>query len=107
LSNGDDLRLALSVGLASFQLDASGALALAGPLELGDKRSLLELRHSSQHLADQHCGRRVVEEGVRRVGGDKIDAKRLQIAPACLLHDEVTGEAVQAPSEWRLSQKGG
>ena len=68
---GEIRRLAIAVALAD---------AIAGKPQLGDRRGLVELRHRAENLADRRRRRRVFDEGAPIVGGDDLDALRLEHA---------------------------
>src|SRR3982074_605806 len=90
---GHDFGLQFCVALAALDLLAGDhPLALPGALELGNNHRLVELRDCAEYLPDQFRCRRVVEEGLRAVGSDQLDAKGLQLRKANLLHHEVARE---------------
>src|SRR5262249_50121266 len=56
-----------------------GTLAVARRFHFRDERSLLELSDGPDHLADEHSGRRVLREKIRRAGRDERDAETFQV----------------------------
>jgi hypothetical protein len=83
---GDDFGVEFSVRLTTFHLLARDqSLALPGSLELGNDPRPIKFAHGAEYLPDQlRCGR-VVEERVRAIGGDQLDAQGLQLREADLL----------------------
>ena len=94
---GHDFGLQFCVALAAFNLLAGErSLALSGTLQLGHHHRLVELRDCAEYLADQlRCGC-VVEEGLRAMGCDQLDAERLQFGEPDFLDHRPRGAAPRA-----------
>src|SRR5215218_3695505 len=89
LREAHQVRVALGIALAAFDLDASGAFAIPRAFQLRDHHGLLELRHGAEDLANEVGSRRVVEKGIGLVGRDQLYALLLEHRKARLLHDQV------------------
>jgi hypothetical protein len=80
----------------ALDFDASGALALARCLELGDRHGAVELADGAENLAHEHGGWRVGKERIRRGCRHEGNAESLKEGVPSLLHHEVAGETVGA-----------
>src|SRR3954464_1114478 len=87
--------------LPALDLDAGRALAIPRASELCDRHGLVELGHGPEHLPDQPRRWGILDEGVRTVGGDQLDAALLEHGVADLLNPQVARKAVR-----RLDQDG-
>ena len=94
-SQGDKLGMKLSMASAALDLLAGERpLPLPSPLELGDDHRLIELAHRAEYLTDQLRRRRVVQEGLRTVGCNQLDAESLQLGKADFLNHCITIDEV-------------
>jgi hypothetical protein len=96
LRNRYDFGASLSIRFPAPALAGSRFLAISSRPELRNQGCLFELGDRTKHLPDQHRGRRLFREEIRRCCRDQRDAQRFEEIMACELDGQVAREAIGA-----------
>jgi hypothetical protein len=94
LRNRYDFGASLSIRFPAPALAGSRFLAISSRPELRNQGCLFELGDRTKHLPDQHRGRRLFREEIRRCCRDQRDAQRFEEIMACELDGQVAREAI-------------
>jgi hypothetical protein len=90
----DGLGALLGMRFSALALVVALGDAFAGKPQLGDRNRLIDLRDRAEDLADERRRRRVLDERAGAIGGDDLDALRLEHAVPALLRHQIAGKPV-------------